>query len=94
MEEKLNWQDEAEDRLMRVPEGFMRTMTRNRIEEHAFQNGITDITLQTAEFVIESSRAGMGSMMSGDASEMPPHVMAKTSYFFHAQVVPKCPDRT
>lgn len=70
----LRWTHDAEARLTRVPEGFMRMMTKKRIEEHARANTITDITLEVVESVIISSRAGMGSMMGGDLSGMPEHV--------------------
>lgn len=67
----LRWTDDAEARLARVPEGFMRMMTRRRIEEHARAHHITEITLEVVENVIASSRAGMGSLMGGDLSGMP-----------------------
>lgn len=70
----LQWDNDAEIRLARVPEGFMRMMTKKRIEEYARANGITEITLEVVENVIVSSRAGMGSMMGGDLSGMPERV--------------------
>lgn len=83
----LRWTDEAEARLARVPEGFMRTMTRKRIEEHARDNNITDITLEVVENVIISSRAGMGSMMGGDLSGM--SEQAKQMFATHIHEVKK-----
>lgn len=68
------WASEAEERLNKVPEGFMRNMTRKRVEEHAAAKGIKDISFDVVIEVIESSRAGMGSMMGGDMSNMPSHV--------------------
>ena len=66
----LQWTEEAEERVARVPEGFMRTMTKKRIEEFAADKSLQSITLDTVEEVIGSSRAGMGSMMGGDMSGM------------------------
>ena len=40
----LVWSDEAEKRLQRIPEGFMRGMTRQRIETFARRHGVTTIT--------------------------------------------------
>lgn len=78
---EFRWSDEATKRLEQVPEGFMRNMTRKRVEEHAQNNKLTDITLDVAETVIDTSRAGMGSMMGGDMSDasaenMPPEMAA------------------
>ncbi|MFQ5560509.1 MAG: hypothetical protein ACE5FU_08000 [Nitrospinota bacterium] len=72
-EQEMKWTEEAEARLSRIPEGFMRTMTRKRIEEHAVEKGIPEISLKVAEEVIDSSRAGMGSAMGGDMA-MPDYV--------------------
>ncbi|MFQ5900510.1 MAG: PCP reductase family protein [Thermodesulfobacteriota bacterium] len=73
-ETTFKWTDEAEERLSKVPEGFMRNMTKKRIEEHARANSIVEITFDVVQEAIESSRAGMGSMMGGDMSGMPEHV--------------------
>ena len=70
----LRWTQDAEARLARIPEGFMRMMTKKRIEEHVKANNITDITSEIVEKVIVSSRSGMGSMLGGDLSRMPEHV--------------------
>lgn len=40
----LNWSDDAEKRMLNIPEGFMRQMTRQRIETYARKNGAHDIT--------------------------------------------------
>lgn len=66
----FQWTDEAAARMERVPAGFMRNMTKMRIEEHAVNNNIYEITLKVVEEVIETSRAGMGSMMGGDTASI------------------------
>jgi nucleotide-binding universal stress UspA family protein len=45
----LTWSPEAEDRLARVPEGFMRDMTRKRVETSAANSGADIITLDLVE---------------------------------------------
>ncbi len=42
----IPWTGEAEQRLQKVPEGFMRDLTRQRIEAFAQRNGVTEITPQ------------------------------------------------
>ncbi|GEM_PF-463232 len=61
----MAWTDEAKDRLVRVPEGFMRNMTRTRIEEFAKERGINLITLEIAEDAIGKARMTMTGMMGG-----------------------------
>ncbi len=45
----FDWDAEALAKIERVPPGFMRTMTRSRIEEWARQHGYERITLQVVE---------------------------------------------
>ncbi len=45
----VSWSPEAETRLTRVPEGFMREMTRQRVETFARQSGVSMITLALVE---------------------------------------------
>jgi hypothetical protein len=52
----LTWTPEAEQRLARVPAGFMRSMTRTRVEELARDKGLTIVTLETAEEAIGLAR--------------------------------------
>jgi hypothetical protein len=52
----LPWTPEAEQRLARVPAGFMRDMTRTRIEALARDKGIETITLALAEEAIANAR--------------------------------------
>jgi nucleotide-binding universal stress UspA family protein len=43
------WSSEAEARLARVPEGFMREMTKQRVENHARDGGVNIVTLDLVE---------------------------------------------
>lgn len=45
----LRWTEEAEARLRRVPEGFMREMTHRRVEAYARKHGASEITLELVE---------------------------------------------
>lgn len=56
---ELHWQAAALARLSRVPEGFMRDASRQRIEDYAQQNSLSNITLETAEAGLAQSRETM-----------------------------------
>jgi hypothetical protein len=53
--EDFNWTPEALDRLERVPKGFMRDNTQNRVMAWCFQNDIKDISLDVCEEGIRES---------------------------------------
>jgi len=59
----LHWQAAALARLSRVPEGFMRDTSKQRIEEYARQQGESQISLSIAEDGLAQSRQAMQSMM-------------------------------
>lgn len=63
----ITWTDDAQKRLDRVPEGFMRNMTRSRIEGFAREKGLSLITLEIAEDVVGEARKAMGWIMEGAA---------------------------
>jgi hypothetical protein len=69
----LTWTPEAEQRLARVPAGFMRNLTRSRIEALAQEKGQTVVTLETAEAAISLARQLMqesiGAYMQGAATQ-------------------------
>jgi len=46
---KLHWQAAALARLMRVPEGFMRARTHDRVENAAYEQDLSEITLELVE---------------------------------------------
>lgn len=58
----MTWTDEAKNRLARVPEGFMRNMTKTRIEGFAKEKGVNLITLEIAEDVVGEARKAMTGM--------------------------------
>ena len=53
--EDFNWSPESLDRLERVPQGFMRDNTRNRVMAWCSQNDIKDISLEVCETGIKES---------------------------------------
>jgi nucleotide-binding universal stress UspA family protein len=55
-EATMAWTPEAEQRLARVPAGFMRNMTRTRIESLAREQGLAVVTLEAAEAAIAKAR--------------------------------------
>ena len=59
------WTQEAVNRLNRVPEGFMRDMTREKIEDYARHHEIQLVTLDVAEKGIEVGRQLMAEMIAG-----------------------------
>jgi hypothetical protein len=59
----FTWTEEAEARLNRVPEGYMRTMTKKRVEEVAAQRATREITLEIAEAGIEAGKALMARLL-------------------------------
>jgi hypothetical protein len=61
----FTWTQEAVNRLQRVPEGFMRDMTREKIEDYGRQHRISLVTLEVAEQGIEVGRQLMAEMIAG-----------------------------
>jgi nucleotide-binding universal stress UspA family protein len=61
----FTWTPDAILRLDRVPEGFMRDMTREKIEEYARQHDVQLVTLEVAEKGIEVGRQLMAEMIAG-----------------------------
>jgi nucleotide-binding universal stress UspA family protein len=78
----LAWTPEAEQRLARVPAGFMRNMTRTRVENLAREKGCTTVTLETAEEAIGMARQLMqetiGTYMQSRAGTSVPSESATT----------------
>jgi hypothetical protein len=60
---EIHWQAAALARLSRVPEGFMRDTSRQRIEDYARQNSLSNITLEAAEAGLAQSREAMQETM-------------------------------
>ncbi len=59
----FTWTEEAQARLDRVPEGYMRTMTKKRVEEAAAQRATREITLEVVEAGIESGKHMMAKLL-------------------------------
>ena len=58
-EATMTWTPDAKQRLARVPAGFMRNMTRDRIESLAKEKGLEIVSLDTAEEAIGMARQTM-----------------------------------
>ena len=68
-EPALHWQASALARLIRVPEGFMRDASRQRIEDYARDRGFEQVSLETAEQGLAAARSAMQeSLRNGEAS--------------------------
>ena len=57
--QEFHWQAAALARLTKVPEGFMRDMTRKHIEDYACENSASEITLAVAEAGLKHARNNM-----------------------------------
>lgn len=68
-ENNFRWTTDAQARLERVPEGFMRSMTKNRIEKYADELGVDEITLEIAENGLSGAKDMMSSMMGPGTAE-------------------------
>jgi nucleotide-binding universal stress UspA family protein len=66
---EFHWRAAALARLSRVPEGFMRDTSRQRIEDYARQNSLNEITLDTAEAGLAQSRDAMQQIMQEQNSD-------------------------
>ncbi len=58
------WTDEAAQRILRVPAGFMRNKTQERIEELAREHAATTIDLGLVEEGIENGKKMMAEMIA------------------------------
>ena len=56
-ESRVQWTEEAIERLNLVPSGFMRNITQTRIEQRAQENDVPEVTLDFAARVIEDGRS-------------------------------------
>lgn len=66
---ELSWSEEALARLERVPEGFMREASRERIEAFARREGKGRVSLDVAEGGLAEARSAMAEAMRSHASE-------------------------
>ncbi|MFQ5587809.1 MAG: universal stress protein [Nitrospiria bacterium] len=65
---EFTWSDAGKARLERVPVGFMRDATRQHIENYAYSNKISHITLEVAEAGIAKATSEMEAVLSGATS--------------------------
>ncbi len=76
---ELHWQAAALARLMRVPQGFMRESSEERIEGYARRRGITEITLEVAEQGLAEARRTMEEAMRQGKAPGVPSPQAETA---------------
>ena len=69
--EALHWNAAALARLMRVPEGFMRDASRQRIEAYAREIRSGEVTLEIAEAGLQRAREAMTAQMQDKATTSP-----------------------
>ena len=73
------WTPEAQSRLERAPEGFMRECTRALIEKHADKIGVTAITAEVANEGIEQAKDYMAdAMKTGNLKDMIANLTGKS----------------
>ncbi len=60
----FDWTDEATQRIFRVPAGFMRAKTQERIEELARERSVTSVDLALVEEGIEIGKKMMAEMIA------------------------------
>jgi hypothetical protein len=75
-----SWTPDAQARLERAPEGFMRDCTRALIQKHADKIGTTVITLEVATEGIEQAKGYMAeAMKTGNLKDMIANLTGKAS---------------
>jgi nucleotide-binding universal stress UspA family protein len=67
-ETSLHWQAAALARLMRAPQGFMRDLSKRRVEEYARANGMSEIDLDAVEAGLSSARAAMEKQLGAEGT--------------------------
>jgi GMP synthase-like glutamine amidotransferase len=65
------WTDEAAQRALRIPSGFMRNRTQDRIEAMAAERSLATIDLALVEEGIEYGKQLMEEMLASQASATP-----------------------
>jgi hypothetical protein len=76
---RYTWMPEAQSRLERAPEGFMRDCTRALIEKHADKIGVMVITAEVAHEGIEQAKDYMAeAMKTGNLKDMIANLTGKT----------------
>ena len=65
------WTPDAVTRVLKVPAGFMRNRTQDRIEALALERGALEIDLELTEEGIDHGRRAMAEMLAGEAAGVP-----------------------
>lgn len=63
MRSALAWQDDALQRMLRVPAGFMRERTQSRVEEAAAESGAAEVTMALVEEGLQRGRDMMNKLL-------------------------------
>lgn len=71
---ELYWDAAAIARLMRAPEGFMRDMSKSRIEEYAREHELSEVTLEVAEQGLSTARKAMEETMKNGRGDKAPRL--------------------
>ncbi len=74
----FDWTSDAAQRILRVPAGFMRTKTQERIEELARERAATTIDLGLVEEGIEIGKKMMAEMIAGYSAPSPAAAQSTT----------------
>lgn len=61
-----HWQAAALARLMKAPEGFMRDLSKKRVEDYALANGLQEIDLEVVEAGLQDARAAMEEQLGAE----------------------------
>jgi ribosomal protein S27AE len=67
----FDWNDDAAQRALRIPAGFMRNRTQDRIEAIAAERSMTTIDLALVEEGIEYGKKAMAEMLASQAAQTP-----------------------
>ncbi len=87
----LPWTDAAWKRILRVPEGFMRDMTRERVEQFAEKKAMTLVNLTSCEEGIAEGRKMMADMLGQYRSDK---ILANAAAKEAAKAAPQKPEAT
>jgi Proto-chlorophyllide reductase 57 kD subunit len=67
----MDWTDDAAQRALRIPAGFMRNRTQDRIEAMAAERSLTTIDLALVEEGIEYGKKAMAEMLASQSASTP-----------------------
>jgi len=90
----LNWTEQAEQRLERIPQGFMRRLTRRQVEQFAREHGETEITMDLMDDKYQQWDEGSKKQtMTMSWSEAAQAKMARIPDFIRGMVVKEVESR-